>query len=135
VHTSLAVITGAEDRQHAYVALTRGADTNTAYVFTTSPKSADPAPGPRSAPELARYDQIQAERAGDPAPATPPAPPGAALGVLFAILGRDGQQHSATQTSSSRTVTKVVSSKPCMNRPIERPPLPQRSSTQARRHG
>ena len=50
VHTGLAVITGTEDRQHAYVALTRGTDVNTAYVFTTSPRRADPAPGPRPAP-------------------------------------------------------------------------------------
>ena len=64
VHTGLAVITGTEDRQHAYVALTRGTDANLAYVFTTSPKQADPVPGPRPAPELARYDQIHAERAG-----------------------------------------------------------------------
>ena len=62
VHTGLAVITGTEDRQHAYVALTRGTDTNTAYVFTLSPKIADPAPGPRPAPELARYDRLTAER-------------------------------------------------------------------------
>ena len=57
MHTGLAVITGTEDRQHVYVALTRGTDTNTAYVFTLSPKVADPAPGPRPAPELARYDK------------------------------------------------------------------------------
>src|SRR5207302_9616900 len=63
VHTGLAVITGTEDRQHAYVALTRGTDTNMAYVFTLSPKLADPAPGPRPAPELARYDHQYAERA------------------------------------------------------------------------
>ena len=44
VHTGLTVITGTEDRQHAYVALTRGTDVNTAYVFTPSPKTADPAP-------------------------------------------------------------------------------------------
>jgi len=68
-----------EDRQHAYVALTRGTDTNHAYVFTVSPKRADPVPGPRPAPELARHDQIHTERAGDPAPATPPAPPGPAF--------------------------------------------------------
>ena len=98
VHTGLAVITGTEDRQHAYVALTRGTDANLAYVFTTSPKRADPVPGPRPAPELARYDQIHAERAGGPAPATLPAAPGEALGVLAAVLDRDGQQHSATQT-------------------------------------
>ena len=98
VHTGLAVITGTEDRQHAYVALTRGTDVNLAYVFTVSPKLADPAPGPRPAPELARYDQIHAERTGVPAPATPPAPPGTALAVLAGVLDRDGQQRSATQT-------------------------------------
>ena len=58
VHTGLAVITGTEDRQHAYVALTRGTNVNTAYVFTLSPKLADPVPGPRPAPELARYDRL-----------------------------------------------------------------------------
>jgi conjugative relaxase-like TrwC/TraI family protein len=98
VHTGLAVITGTEDRQHAYVALTRGTDANHAYVFTTSPKLADPVPGPRPAPELARYDHIHPERTSQPAPATPLAAYGQALGVLAAVLGRDGQQHSATQT-------------------------------------
>jgi hypothetical protein len=60
----------------AYVALTRGTDANLAYLFTVSPKQADPVPGPRPAPELARYDRINAERAGVPAPATPPGPAG-----------------------------------------------------------
>ena len=97
MHTGLAVITGTEDRQHAYVALTRGTTTNLAYVFTLSPKRADPVPGPRPAPELARYDQIHTERAGVPAPATPPAPPGEALAVLSAVVERDGQLLSASQ--------------------------------------
>jgi conjugative relaxase-like TrwC/TraI family protein len=97
VHTGLAVITGTEDRQHAYVALTRGTDANLAYVFTVSPKQADPVPGPRPAPELARYDHIYSERTGVPAPVTPPVPRGEALGVLADVLDRDGQQHSATQ--------------------------------------
>ena len=98
VHTGLAVITGTEDRQHAYVALTRGTDANFAYVFTVSPKRADPVPGPRPAPELARYDQIHTERDGVPAPAPRPASPGTALGVLAGVLDHDGQQLSATQT-------------------------------------
>jgi hypothetical protein len=97
VTAGLAVITGTEDRQHAYVALTRGTTTNLAYVFTASPKRADPVPGPRPAPELARYDQIHAERAAVPAPATPPAPRSEALAVLSAIVERDGQLISATQ--------------------------------------
>ena len=97
VTAGLAVICGAEDRQHPYVALTRGTTTNMAYVFTVSPKRADPVPGPRPAPELDRYDQIHAERAGVPAPAAPPAPPGEALAVLSAVLETDGQLLSASQ--------------------------------------
>jgi len=93
VHTGLAVITGIEDRQHAYVALTRGTDTNLAYVFTLSPKLADPAPGPRPAPELARYDRFITGHGRRPATGTREA-----LGVLSGVLERDGQQHSATRT-------------------------------------
>jgi hypothetical protein len=66
-------------------------------VFTTSPKRADPVPGPRPAPELARYDQISSERTGVRAPNTPPAPPDTAPAVLAGVLDRDGQQRSATQ--------------------------------------
>jgi conjugative relaxase-like TrwC/TraI family protein len=95
VHTGLAVITGTEDRQHAYVALTRGTDANLAYVFTVSPKRADPAPGPRPALELARYDRLAAIPGGQPPPA---GPPGEALAVLAGVLDRDGQQYTATQT-------------------------------------
>jgi TrwC relaxase/AAA domain len=97
VRTGLAVITGTEDRQHAYVALTRGTDANTAYVFTLSPKLADPAPGPRPAPELARYDQHAAGPAAGPDPAAAPAGTRDALAVLSDVLERDGQQLSATQ--------------------------------------
>ncbi len=98
VHTGLAVITGTEDRQHAYVALTRGTTTNTAYVFTLSPKIADPAPGPRPAPELARYDRLTSEHDSEPVDATQTAGTGDALGVLSDVLARDGQQLSALQT-------------------------------------
>ena len=94
VTAGLAVITGTEDRQHAYVALSRGTEVNLAYVFTASPKTADPAPGPRPAPELARYDR----RAAPGGPAAPAATPADPLTVLAGVLDRDGQQHSATQT-------------------------------------
>jgi hypothetical protein len=40
VTAGLAVVAGTEDRRHAYVALSRGTDTNMAYVFTVSPKLA-----------------------------------------------------------------------------------------------
>ena len=97
VHTGLTVFTGTEDRQHALVALTRGSDANLAYVFTLSPKHADPVPGPRPAPELTRYDRLHPERTGDSGPAIRPAPPDTPHGVLAQILEHDGQQLSATQ--------------------------------------
>jgi conjugative relaxase-like TrwC/TraI family protein len=97
VRTGLAVITGTEDRQHAYVALTRGTNDNTAYVFTRSPKRADPAPGPRPAPELARYDRLTAQP-GNLAPTAVGPEDRDALGVLAEVLGRDSQQLSASQT-------------------------------------
>ena len=96
VTAGLAVITGTEDRQHAYVALSRGTEINLAYVFTHSPKTADPAPGPRPAPELARYDRRATGPGGPPAPAA--TTPAEALTVLAGVLDRDGQQQSATQT-------------------------------------
>lgn len=76
--------------------LSRGTDTNMAYVFTLSPKLADLVPGPRPAPELARYDRITAERAARPAGAA--AGTRDALGVLSGVLDRDGQLLSASQT-------------------------------------
>ena len=98
VTAGLAVITGTEDRQHAYVALSRGTDTNVAYVFTVSPKLADPVPGPRPAPELARYDKTASTPSAEPGPAAEPAGARDALGVLADVLQRDGQQLSASQT-------------------------------------
>ena len=128
VHTGLAVITGTEDRQHAYVALSRGTDVNLAYVFTTSPKRADPAPGQRPAPELARYDQIYPERTGVRAPDTRPAPPGTALAVLAGVLTRDGQQRSATQTRNEALANAATW--PCCTRSgPPRPPRPATSGT------
>ena len=98
VHTGLAVITGTEDRQHAYVALTRGTDTNTAYVFTLSPKLADPAPGPAPGPRTGSLRQARHRTPAGPDPAAEPAGTRDALGVLADVLDRDGQQLSATQT-------------------------------------
>jgi hypothetical protein len=63
-------------------------------------QAADPVPGPRPA----RCDKINAERAGDPAPATPPAPPGTALGVLSAVLDPDCHALSLTQTLAARSL-------------------------------
>jgi len=100
VHTGLALITGAEDRQRAYVALTRGTNDNTAYVYTQPPRRADLAPGPRPAPELARYDRLARQAGALGASADETVGEEAAkdpVGVLAEVLGRDGQQLSALQ--------------------------------------
>ncbi len=81
--------------QHAYVALGCGTDTNMAYVFTVSPKLADPMPGPRPAPELARYDRITAERTVQQAAVATETQH--ALAVLSGVLDRNGRQLSASQ--------------------------------------
>jgi ATP-dependent exoDNAse (exonuclease V) alpha subunit len=66
VRDGLAVFNGSEDRQHAYVALTRGTDNNTAYIFTTPTKLADLAPAP------ARPPSSPATTASPPRPTLPP---------------------------------------------------------------
>ena len=98
VRAGLAVFTGSEDRQHVYVALTRGTDDNTAYVFTTPTKLSDPAPGSHPAPELARYDRLTAQ-AGGPASGDRDAPATTnPVGVLAEMItGRDGAAESASQ--------------------------------------
>ena len=103
VHTGIALVTGTEDRQWLYPAMTRGTDTNLAFVFTTPARSADPQPGTRAAPELGRYDRIRNEYDGySPGPAAT-AQPGRPdlrepVAVLADVLGRDGAELSATQT-------------------------------------
>jgi len=102
VHTGIAVVTGNEDRQWLYPAMTRGTDANLAFVFTTPGRPAGPAPGARPAPELGRYQRIRRECQGFPA-ARPAAGPGGPeprepIAVLADVLSRDGAELSATQT-------------------------------------
>ena len=68
VHTGIALVTGTENRQWLYPAMTRGTDINLVYLFTTPAQAADPRPGTRPAPELGRYDRTRRDRAGYPAP-------------------------------------------------------------------
>jgi hypothetical protein len=101
VHTGIALVTGNEDRQWLYPAMTRGTDANLAFVFTTPPKVADPRPGTRAAPELDRYERIRREREG--LLPTQPAGPGnldprEPIAVLADVLDRDGAELSASQT-------------------------------------
>jgi hypothetical protein len=102
VHTGITLVTGNEDRQWLYAALTRGTDNNLVFVSTTRARVADPAPGTRPAPELERHERNRQEREGY-LPAQRPVPPGGAdprepIAVLADILDRDGAQLSATQT-------------------------------------
>jgi AAA domain len=102
VHTGIALVTGTEDRQWLYPAMTRGTDMNLAFVFTTPTQVADPRPGTEPAPELDRYDRLRLERQeltparqtqgeGSPGQREP-------IAVLADVLSRDGAELSATQT-------------------------------------
>ena len=93
VHTGIAVVTGEETRETAYVMLTRGAQSNMVYVFTLSPRIADPRPGPVPAPELARFERITSERDGRAAGGR--GNDDRALGVLADVLQREGAELSA----------------------------------------
>jgi conjugative relaxase-like TrwC/TraI family protein len=101
VHTGIALVTGTEDRQWLYPAMTRGTDANLAIVFTTPARPADPAPGTRPAPELGRYDRNRLHRDGYPADPADTAQPGdparrEPIAVLADVLGRDGAELSAS---------------------------------------
>ena len=77
--------------------MTRGTDTNLAYVFTTPARPADPQPGSRPASELGRYERLRRERAGylpdEPSPASPDrAAQREPIAVLADVLSRDGAE-------------------------------------------
>ena len=65
MYTGIALVTGTEDRQWLYSAMTRGTDTNLAYAFTIPARPADPQPGTRAAPEL---DSLRPHPARAPVP-------------------------------------------------------------------
>jgi AAA domain-containing protein/TrwC relaxase len=106
MHTGIALVTGTEDRQWLYPAMTRGTDANMAFVFTTPARTADPRPGTEPAPQLDRYDRLHLEgqelmpaRAtqgeGSPDQREP-------IAVLADVLSRDGAELSATQTRQQK---------------------------------
>jgi hypothetical protein len=101
VHTGIALVTGGENRQWLYPAMTRGTDANLAFVFTIPTRTADPQPGTRPAPELGRYERIRQERTGylpdEPTPGSPGGTdPREPVAVLADVLGRDGAELSAS---------------------------------------
>jgi AAA domain/TrwC relaxase len=96
VDSAISVFSGEEDRQATYVPLSRGRENNEAYVIAGW-RIADPRPGPRPAPELARAERLDLEHAGlCDTQARPAREEVTAEQVLAQCLGRDGQQLSAT---------------------------------------
>ncbi len=105
VSVALALVTGQESRQWLYSAMTRGAQSNEAIVFTM-PRLADPDAGTRPAPELARYERTTAERAGEPVRQPHPASnpdPREPVAVLLDVLERDDTELSATEYQRRET--------------------------------
>ncbi len=104
VPVGIPVVTGTEDRQWLYVAMTRGTDENVLVAFTRPARAADPEAGTRPAPELARYQRIEREHAGlppEPAFADGSAEPRDAIAVAADILSHDGSEESALGTRAS----------------------------------
>ena len=106
VDSGIAVFTGEEDRQATYMAMSRGRENNEAYVIAGW-RIADPRPGPEPAPELARQERLDGERAGlcstrEGGPWVRHEPDEvSAEQILARCLDRDGQQLSATDTRAA----------------------------------
>lgn len=98
VDSGISVFTGTEDRQAVNVGMTRGRESNQAYVIT-SYGVADPDPGTRSAPELDRYKQTDAERQGlaDKQVSGTAEAAAEAETILAQCLTRDGRETSALE--------------------------------------
>ena len=105
VGVGITVATGSEDAYWMYSALTRGAIENEVCVVTSAPV-ADPVPGGRADPEIARHEHVKAERGAQAAPAgdaepggmSPEAPePRDPLAVLADIAGRHERELSALE--------------------------------------
>lgn len=100
VTASIPLVTGTESAEWLYSALTRGAESNIACVFThLTGDPAEQSPRTRPAPELARADLVDAERAARPPLVRKAAAvPGSrhALAVLADIIGRRDAELSAT---------------------------------------
>jgi hypothetical protein len=134
VHTGIALVTGTEDRQWLYPAMTRGIDTKLAFVFTTPARPANPQPGTWPAPELDRYERIRQERAGDLPGQFAPGSPGGAdprepVAVLADVLGRDGAELSASGRNCGCRGSAPSTPPWAPSAPPPKPPPPARPVT------
>jgi conjugative relaxase-like TrwC/TraI family protein len=112
VQTGLAFVTGKEPLEWLYVALSRGRERNTAIAVThdgvkdkdgfkvaVQPREADPRPGTRPDPALARHERMQREREGlPPEPvAQPDDEPRDPIAVLADCMDREDTELSASE--------------------------------------
>ena len=103
VHTGIALVTGTEDRQWLYLAMTRGTDANLAFVFTTPARPADPQPGTRARPRtrpLRPHPPRTRRIPGRPSPrraARTEPDQREPVAVLADVLSRDGAELSASE--------------------------------------
>ena len=104
VEVAHALIDGPGTRQWLYVAMSRGWRANYAYCVTGYPNHADPQPGTRPAPELARARRLETEFTGRQQPPPASHPTGSTderrdeIAVLADVLRSDGTVLSATET-------------------------------------
>ena len=108
VHTGIALVTGNEDRQWLYPAMTRGTDTNLAFVFTTPAQARRPAARHPARPRAGPVRAHPARTRGLPARPGPCAGPGSPdprepIAVLADVLDRDGAELSASADHGSAT--------------------------------
>jgi conjugative relaxase-like TrwC/TraI family protein len=110
VWSGMEVVTGNEDKQGSLVGLTRGTTENLAFVAVPSPRIADPKPGARPAPELERAARLESQHAGRGAltgdgrlsVTQSDERLEAALGVMAAVVERDGAELSALEYQQQR---------------------------------
>lgn len=126
VKVGIPVLTGNEDRQWLYVAMTRGSEKNVMIAFTRSARLADPEAGSRPAPEICRHERSEREHAGlplTPVPVGGSPEPRDAIAVPADILGLKDLRQSTIESSRCRTPitwpcsTRSGTKKPAASKP------------------
>ena len=129
VHTGLAVITGTEDRQHAYVALTRGTDANLAYVFTALPQARRPGARAEAGSRTGPVRQNSGRTIRRPRPGYRACPAGHGAGRARHRPGPRRPAASRPPRPATRPSPTPTTSRSCTRSGPPRPPRPASSAT------